>query len=243
MKIGLLIPSTSNGRDWKTMEESYMYRHTITTFLQTMDQEHEYIFYIGVDRGDRIYDNANEFNKINVLVSGNPNISIRSVCMDGIEKGYLTKMWNILFKRAYDDECHYFFQCGDDIAFKTCGWINDCILTLQKSNNVGMTGPINNNARILTQTFVSRRHMEIFGFYFTEDLINWYCDDWINGVYKKANKFFPLLNQLCENLGGIPRYDVNNDRFFTSQFIKKRQTLEKKCNLLIERDFNLITIH
>jgi len=79
--------------------------------------------------------------------------------------------------------------------------------------------------------------MEFFGFYFTEDLINWYCDDWINGVYKKANKFFPLLNHLCENLGGEPRYNINNDIFFKSKFNQKRQTLEKKCYTLVERDY------
>lgn len=242
MKIGLLIPSTSNGRDWKTMDESYLFRYTLTTFLQTMNQEHEYIFYIGVDRGDRIYDNPIEFNKINLLVSGNINISICSVYMDGVEKGYLTKMWNILFKRAYDDECHYFFQCGDDIVFKTSEWVNECISTLRLSNDVGMTGPVNNNPKILTQTFVSRKHMEFFGFYFTEELINWYCDDWINGVYKKANKFYPLLNHLCENLGGIPRYNINNDVFFKSQFHQKRQTLEKKCHTLVERDYLKILI-
>jgi len=237
MKIGLLIPSTSNGRDWKTMEESYLFRYTISTFLQTMDPEHEYVFYIGVDRDDRIYDNKSEINKINMLISEHPNISILFVYMDGVEKGYLTKMWNILFKCAHDDNCDYFFQCGDDIAFKTNGWVNECVLILTQSNGVGMTGPINNNARILTQTFVSKKHMEFFGFYFTEELINWYCDDWINGVYKKANKFYPLLNHLCENLGGAPRYNINNDIFFKSQFNKKRQTLEKKCHTLVERDY------
>lgn len=242
MKIGLLIPCTSNGRAWETMEESYLFQHTMSTFLQTMDHEHEYIFYIGVDRGDRIYDNLKELDKINKLISTYSNVLIHKMYMDDVDKGYLTKMWNILFKRSYEEGCDYFFQCGDDIAFKTRGWINECISTLRKSNDVGMTGPMNNNMRILTQTFVSRKHMEIFGFYFTEDLINWYCDDWINGVYKKAQRLYPLSRHLCENLGGIPRYNVNNDLFFTSQFTKKRQLLQQKCNLLIERDFLSILI-
>jgi hypothetical protein len=240
MKIGLLIPSTSNGRDWKTIEESYLFRYTVTTFLQTMDPEHEYTFYIGVDRDDRIYDNPVEFNKINMLISGNPNISIRSVYMDGVEKGYLTKMWNVLFKTAYYDNCDYFFQCGDDIAFKTKGWVNECIFILTRSNGIGMTGPVNNNVRILTQTFVSRKHMDFFGFYFTEELINWYCDDWINGVYKKANRFYPLLNHLCENLGGTPRYSVNNDPQFTLNFANKRKALDNKCKRLIEHYYKNI---
>ena len=24
------------------------------------------------------------------------------------------KMWNLAFKEAYNDNCDYFFQCGDD---------------------------------------------------------------------------------------------------------------------------------
>ena len=49
MKIGLLIPSTSNGRnEWKTYKDTYLYNSTLKTFLLTYDQEHEYIFYIGV---------------------------------------------------------------------------------------------------------------------------------------------------------------------------------------------------
>ena len=74
-------------------------------------------------------------------------------------------MWNVLFKKAYDDKCEFFYQCGDDIYFTTKGWINDSINIL-KNDIIGLTGPLNNNNRILTQAFVSRKHMEIFGWFF-----------------------------------------------------------------------------
>ena len=64
MKVGLIIPSTSNGRDWKTFNETYLFKHTIKTFLITYDKEHEYTFYIGIDRNDRIYDNDEIKNQI-----------------------------------------------------------------------------------------------------------------------------------------------------------------------------------
>ena len=45
MKIGLLIPSTSNGRpDWKNYKNTYLYCNTLKTFLLTYNPEHEYIF-------------------------------------------------------------------------------------------------------------------------------------------------------------------------------------------------------
>ena len=90
------------------------------------------------------------------------NMEIEFIYMDGIAKGHLTVMWNRLFEKAFKDECDYFFQCGDDIEFKTKKWVNDCIATLQNSNDIGLVGPINNNPRILTQSFVSRKHMELF---------------------------------------------------------------------------------
>jgi len=34
MKVALLIPSTSKGRDWKTFQETYLFKHTVKTFLQ-----------------------------------------------------------------------------------------------------------------------------------------------------------------------------------------------------------------
>ena len=92
--------------------------------------------------------------------------------MDDVKKDHLTKMWNILFRRAYDDKCDYIFQCGDDINFTTKGWVNECILVLKKHQGFGLAGPINNNPRILTQAFVSRRHMEfLVGFFRKKYLI------------------------------------------------------------------------
>ena len=132
--------------------------------------------------------------------------------MDNIDKGHLTLMWNKLFNIAYEDKCDYFFQCGDDIEFKTKGWINYCIQTLQKTDNCGLTGPIDeNNPQLLTQSFISRKHMELFGYYFPPEIMNWYCDDWINEIYKSINKYYPLKNHLCINRGGEPRYHINHN--------------------------------
>ena len=59
-----------------------------------------------------------------------------------------------------------------------------------------------------TQTFVSRKHMEIFGYMFPEEIKNWCCDDWYNMIYTPSH-FFPLTQHYCSNDGGAPRYIVN----------------------------------
>ena len=230
MKIGLLIPSTSNGRDWKKIKDSYLFNLTFKTFLLTQDPEHEYVLYIGIDRGDKIYDTKDqeEFHRIKIIFK---NIDIQFIYMD-CKKGHLTKMWNILFKRAYDEDCEYFFQCGDDIQFHTKGWVNDCISTLCLHKNVGITGPVNNNYMILTQAFVSRKHMEIFGYFFPEEIINWGCDDWYNWVYKPY--FYPLKQHYCSNEGGTPRYAINNNVKFMNDYKKNVDKLRMESKQLAE---------
>ena len=241
MKIGILIPSTSKGREWNSYKETYLYYLTLKTFLITYDQEHTYNFYIGIDKNDKIYDNEKEKGQLKRFISIMKNVDIEFMYMDGIEKGHLTIMWNRLFKKAYDDNCDYFFQCGDDIDFKTKGWVNACIETLKKSNGIGMVGPVNNNAFILTQSFVSRKHMELFGFYFPEEIINWYCDDWINEVYKAIGHLYMLHDYTCDNLGGLPRYDINNNPDFINNFDENRNKSKEKCMEIVKRDLERIT--
>jgi hypothetical protein len=121
MKIGILIPSTSHGRNWTSYKESYLFSLTLKTFLLTYDKEHEYIFYIGVDRGDPIYDNPEQISHFKRFIGIMKNTTITFLKMDGIAKGHLTVMWNRLCDLAYSEGCDYFFQCGDDICFRTNG--------------------------------------------------------------------------------------------------------------------------
>lgn len=216
MKVALLILTTSNKRqNWVDIKDSYLYNMTLKTFLLTYDKEHEYKFYIGVDSNDRIFDNKEQKEIIIRFSQVFKNVEFEFISYnnDEIPKGYCTMMWNVLFKKAYDEGYDYFYQCGDDIVFKTKGWVNACILKLINNNNIGLTGPLNNNNNILTQSFVSRTHMEIFGRYFPEEIKNWCCDDWYNLVYS-PNYLYKLTNHMASNDGGDPRYDINNDVCF-----------------------------
>ena len=236
MKIGLLIPCTSKNRpSWKTIKDSYLYTLSINTFVTTMDKEHEYVYYIGHDDGDRIYGQQEEHKKLEAVSSIFSNIAFKYISFKDIKKGHVTKMWNVLFEEAYNDGCNYFFQCGDDIHFKTKGWINACIQMLKKHNDIGLTGPINNNSRILTQSFVSRKHMDIFGYYMPEEIINWCCDDWYNEVYK-PQYFYPLKQHFCSNEGGNPRYTIDNNDTFRINFQNNLITLRQKTSILAMND-------
>ena len=65
-KIGILIPSTSRNRNWSSWKETYLYSLTLKSFLLTYDKEHTYTFYIGIDRGDLIYDDETVVHWIHV---------------------------------------------------------------------------------------------------------------------------------------------------------------------------------
>jgi hypothetical protein len=108
--------------------------------------------------------------------------------------------------------------------------------TLEGKQNIGLTGPINNNPYILTQSFVSRKHYDLFEYYFPEEIINWFCDDWINEVYKGLNSFYPLHKHLCINIGGQPRYDINNNPHFKKKFHFNKKLTSDKCNEIVKRD-------
>lgn len=236
MKIALIIPSTSNGRDWLKFEETYLFKHTLKTFLITYNQEHHYKFFIGIDRGDKIYDNNEIKAKIHRVISIMKNVELEFIYMDGINKGHLTVMWNRLFDRALDEDYDYFFQCGDDIEFLTKNWVNDCIDVLKTTSGVGLVGPINNNPRILTQSFVSRRHKELFGYFFPPEIINWCCDDWINDVYKELKHFYPLSKHFCSNVGGQPRYTIDNNKNFTNNMRGNMVKMRNKTMEIVKRD-------
>ena len=179
MKIAILIPSTSRGRNWKSIKESYLYNCLLKSLLLTCSTGHTYHIYLVIDNDDPIYSKTNEQNELIRFTNVFKQLKIHFLSSDKIPKGWVTHMWNRAFQKAYDDGCDYFFQCGDDIVFQDHGWVNNCIAKLQSRHNIGLTGPLDidrwntgTHCRpggprfIQTQSFVSRRHMEIFGFYF-----------------------------------------------------------------------------
>jgi len=239
-KIGMLIISTSRGRNWSSIRESYLYNIFLKSFLLTIDKEYEYNVYIGIDKGDPILDNLKEQDEITRFSNAFKNVQFKFIVFDStVKKGHVSKMWNIIHKLAYDENCNYFYQCGDDIFFRTKGWIKDSVQMLKKNNDIGITGPINNNCRILTQSFVSRKHMDIFGWYFPEQIQNWCIDDWYNHVYHPKH-FFPLKNHFCSNDGGEPRYLINNDIYFKNNFSKNTQNLRNYTAQLAKQHKKLI---
>jgi hypothetical protein len=68
--------------------------------------------------------------------------------------------------------------------------LNNSIGGVKGNNNfVGVVGPNHQggNERILTQDFVHRTHLTVFGDYYPRELSNWWVDDWMTRVYSPSN--------------------------------------------------------
>jgi len=114
-----------------------------------------------------------------------------------MEDTYLYKIFGQSFIRTI----------SDDIMFQNIDWLSECIEQFKKQTDIGICGPINPpNYRILTQTLVSKKHWEIFGYYFPPQIKNWWCDDWINYVYY-PHYVTKMKHLIAENKGGEPRYE------------------------------------
>lgn len=211
-KIGILVPATSRGRDWKNIKDTYLYNIFLKSFFTTYSKEHSYTIYLIIDPDDPVFDTEESKSYINKFLSLMQNTSLKILYSTNINKGHVTEMWNKCFHTAYNDGCDYFYQCGDDVQFLTKNWVNIAIKLLKKHNDIGVTGPldggrINCTKFILTQTFVSRKHMEIIKNYFPPEIINWFCDDWITYLYY-PKYLYKMNGYYIQNIGGKPRYDV-----------------------------------
>lgn len=211
IKIALLVPTTSNKKEWKNVNDTFLVNILIKSLKTIINRKQvntpiKYKLFIGIDRDDKIFDVKNNQNEISNLI--NDYCDIEFIYLD-IEKGHLSKAWNILFKKAYDDNYDYFYQCGDDIDFNNNkNYFVKLITILRRQNNYGVTGALCLQRNdILTQSFVSRRHMELFGFYFPEEIRNWFVDDWISNIYKEQY-YKPYNGGKIKNIGGKPRYEI-----------------------------------
>ena len=244
LSIAFLIPIKT-----EKIEESFIL-NLLNLLKQNFVNNYVYNFYLGFNYNDIILKNISILEKLN---SSNFNIHIIEF-NENIKSGHLTKMWNELFKISFENN-DYFYQLGDDIIFKDYNFIDKYIEILNKSNNIGVTGYVcttmenmlkqNNtsenilNESILSQSFVSKKHMDIFGYFFPEKIINWYCDDWISKVYLSQNLYYPIFNNfitnnshhLAINTTGS-RYSIVNDKdIYENELINGINILEKYCSL------------
>ena len=141
-KVAIMLPSTTNNRNWKTIKETPLFNIFLKSFLITYNQEYEYTIFLVVDDDDKVFSKESEIHFLNNFIKIMRNVNIEILYSTGIQKGYVTHMWNKAFKYAYERGFDYFYQCGDDVEFLDKNWVSECISELKKHNDIGITGPI-----------------------------------------------------------------------------------------------------
>jgi len=243
VNIAVLIPATSKNRNWSTIEETDLYEILFKSFFTTCDQEHTYTIYLGIDKNDRFYTTHKIQEEIIRFVGVMKNTNIKFINFDRKYNGNVCYIWNELFRISYDEDNDYFVQVGSDINFIDKGWSNACIKKLEENNNIGVVGltdqgrkNINSYDTLLTQTVVSRKHMDIFGFYYPPSFKNWFVDNWISEIYSMYSYKFIVPHKIF-NLGGEPRYKIHGDRQLCDENIKQ---YEEKLKMFLFGENNLL---
>ena len=216
-KVAFLIPSTTNKRDeWTSAQDTYLWNILCET-LERYTPDHQIKLFIGYDSTDRIYSLAEERLKfrarfMNFNLEWFPQIH---------KKGKVTAIWNSLACEALKQDYDYLKVLGDDIRMPNdSSWLGCFINKLKKNQNIGWSGGWSNNDAIATQFLVHRKHFDIFGFIYPNEIANWTCDDWLFQIYpeKYRNwmKQYPLLN-----VGGSPRYEIQFSEKFLNAIIRR----------------------
>jgi len=185
--IALGFPTTSKGNPNPSIATVTFFNIFLPTFLQTIKQSDGdkflYRLYMGFDQHDDFFDNPENqkaiYEEVKQRTQGYP-VTFDMIQID-FSKGWVVYLWNGVFQYAIENGADYFYQLNDDIKFITPGWAEGMTGALLTSRvpNVGATGPQDtNNAAIFTQSFVSKKHYEIFGVLYPPIFENWYSDDW-----------------------------------------------------------------
>ena len=242
-KVGIIIPTTSKGRNYQNYKDSYLYKYTLNSIRNTLCKNHNYHFYIGIDNDDKFFKrNKKHFYKL--------NIKITFIEFNNTYKGKVGLIWNKLCEKAIEGNCEYIHQTGDDIQYLDKGWVSNAINFLKDIDNVGVCGhiDINNVNTVFTQATFHRSHFDILGYVFPPEIINWHIDDYITELYIRIDKRVAELPNKLKNCGGETRYDIVDNRSICDNCL--RRDIPKIVNYLEHNvykqklfNFSLISIN
>jgi hypothetical protein len=233
-----LVPSTTRFRDWKTIEETYLY----SILLRTLDAHTPPVdisVYVGYDNDDPIYSKEEERLKLNAIF-----MKFKIVWIEfKPDPGNVVAVWNGLMKVAINHGFDWFKILGDDIRLPNDpSWLRVFQKAIVKNNYMGWSAGYSNNDNIATQFLIHKNHWATFEFVFPPLLKNWYCDDWINQVYPDQYKYwrkdYPLLN-----VGGQPRYNPRNDKKMCETLVRRHKKDFREFLNLVSKNKNIMKLN
>jgi hypothetical protein len=195
--IGILITLCSKNQEWNELHNCDLLQQFLDSFFYTISNKNDYTFYIGYDENDKWF--SERCDQLKQRLSKAKIFSLPKRC-----NGNPCEAWNILYKKAYDDNCDYFYQVGSDIVHLVNNWDEYFIKIMRKNDNDCIVGGVEQNywcervirdqSGILENVFLSRKHYDRFGFLFPPEVKTWFSDDMITKIYRNVDKCFVCPN-------------------------------------------------
>ena len=198
LKIGIGCAITT--RRSKNLSPHYigqtapLIRTMLSSFCKTASLNHDYHFYLTYDYDDRFFLQPHATDAfITTFIQTAKKLCPKAIVpeLHLFYVAYSSKpAWaqNDAMMQAYLDGADYMFRVNDDVQLMNRNWTAEFILALQNSDpeNVGVVGPkhLGGNEALITLDFVHRTHIDIFGFFYPREFLDWYADDWITAVYQ-----------------------------------------------------------
>ena len=219
-KIAFCVPTTTNKREWKTAEETDLWRVLFNDLEKHTPTDCDITCFIGYDSDCKVWSLVEERMKCSATFT---KFNIEWVAFGDQVKGKPTWIWNDLANIAMENGYEYLKILGDDIRLpRDTGWLSCFINKLKKNQNIGWVAGWSNNDDIPTQFLIHKTHIDIFGWVYPKEIPNWGCDDALFQVYPQKwgvwLKSYPLLN-----VGGEPRYDIEFNPKFIKAIVKRHK--------------------
>ena len=109
--IAILVPVCSRNQNYKNFKNIPFVNYLHKSLLATIDAQHEYTIFIGIDNTDTFY--VKHFGDF-LFLNAPANLVIKPIILRDCEHKPAFA-WNKLFQEAYDRGHDYFFQIGDDV--------------------------------------------------------------------------------------------------------------------------------
>ena len=205
-KVVFIIPSTSRNMNYKDVASCSL-MNILYESLKKLDIS-KYKFIIGIDDDDEFY-NKN-IDELKATLPDNFHFHF----LNNYDKSYVcivNQLADIAIKQ-YDAEYLYVF--ADDLNVYELDYINTFIDWFKKHENLGLGWGIDEgNHRICTHPFLSKKHVNMLGYFYPSAIKNWYCDDWVTLLYEKLNRIVKSDKPVIKNAivaTDTKRYNIVN---------------------------------
>ena len=215
--IAIIIPATSNKRNYESYCKTDLYEKFMKSFLLTYEDDYQYKIFIGINKSDKFYQDKGLQDNFKRFISVMKNVEIEFYSFSDTYIGDVGSIWTKLYEYALDENYDYFLQIGSDVELINKEWCSSAINKIKETYNIGVVGLTDYGRKrydmsdsLITQGFVSREHYKIFGFLYPPELKSWYIDNWLGDIYQIEN-LKHIIPQGIENTGGEPRYEIPSD--------------------------------